>query len=305
MTTLLQQPESLTRAADAVAGGLSQLAWGPLALAAVATGFGLLLWLFGGRFMKGATTLAFVAGGAVAGYAVTPQFFPGVTPWAGLGVGGVLGFILGSLMFRVSMAAALAIMLGVSAPTIIAVARNMHAPVVERSAESGRALLERSLRRSIAPEAPAEPSAEPEPDGATAILSQAADFAEQLFSEASAQWDQMPIAHKSVLFLAAVGATALGFGIGLVAPRFAASAVTAGFGAALWLSAGSAAAHLAQASFESRLPDRAITWLLIWLAVTAVGAVFQWLPTRKPKAAQAREATGADAPREQPRKKRK
>lgn len=301
MTTLLQQPEALSRAAEAV-GGLTELSWGPLALAAVATGFGLMLWLFGGRFMKGATTLAFVVGGGVAGYALTPQISPGVSPWIGLGAGVVLGFVLGSLMYRPAMAAALAIMLGVSAPTIIAVARNMHTPVVERSAESGRALLERSLHRSYGTENLAEPSGEPEPDGATAILSQAADFAEQLFSEASAQWEQMPIAHKSVLFLAAIGATALGFGIGLVAPRFAASGVTAGFGAALWLSAGAAVAHLTGASFESRLPDRAISWLLIWLGVTAIGAVFQWLPTRKPKESTAKPSGSAPASRDSSRK---
>lgn len=294
MLTLAQQLDSVVKVAE----GVTSLAWAPLALAAAATGCGVMTWLFGGRLMKGITTFAFIVGGGVAGYALTPHLAPTVSPWIGLGAGGLVGLILGAMMFRLSMAAALALMLGVAAPTTLAVARDMHTTLIERTAPTRQALLER-----LTPAAPdpsvwidsGEVEAE-EPDVATRLLAQASEFAGQLGDEAAEQWRGMPIAHKSVLFLAAVGCAALGFGIGLLAPRTAACAVTAGFGAALALSAGSAALHLAKAPIEARLPDRAISWLLIWIGVTAIGAVFQWAPDRKREPKDRDAKRGADQP---------
>lgn len=290
MLTLAQRLDSVVKAAE----GVTALAWAPLALAAVATAFGVMTWLFGGRLMKGITTFAFVVGGAVAGYALTPHLAPTVSPWLGLGAGGLVGLILGAMMFRLSMAAALALMLGVAAPTTLAVARDMHTTLIERTAPTRQALIERLTPAAPDPSVWMDSGEVEETDAASRLLAPASEFAGQLADEAAEQWRDMQIAHKSVLFLAAVGCAALGFGIGLLAPRTAACAVTAGFGAALLLSAGSAALHLAKAPIEARLPDRAISWLLIWIGVTSIGAVFQWAPDRKNEPKDRDAKRGAD-----------
>jgi hypothetical protein len=246
------------------------LASAPMAFACVAAGLGLVLWLVGGRLMRGVTALAFVGGGGFAGYAFVPDLSPGLPPWVGMCAGVLVGLILGAVMFRVSMAAALALMLGVAAPTTIAVGQNLHTAIVQRSSDSGRTLLGRAGLAALTGAAAAPRDSESAPADAP-ILTQAANFAGELSQEAMDEWDKMPISERSVLFLAAIGSAALGLGIGLLVPQFAASAVTAGLGAAVWLAAGAAIVHLGKPSFEQRLPERAIIWLVIWIGVTSVG----------------------------------
>lgn len=314
MIPVLAQSAELSDALD-VAGRLAdRIPDSPVFFAGAAALAGLVLWLSGARFMRGATTLAFVIAGGISGYAALPSVAPSVSPWLGAVAGGLLGMIVGVAMFRLSMALLLAALLGLSTPVTIAAGHDFQA-VLTRAADRSheRSLLSTAAELGASSESGAtageESSAGAEigsdASGAALAAARAADFGADLLTETADYWESLPIGRRSILFLSGVAMCALGFGLGMLAPKFAAAAVTASLGAALWLSGGASLANHYQVRHSERLPEQALHWLVIWLVVSALGAAIQWLPSRKPEKRPAPRPTpdteaAAPAPKKKP-----
>lgn len=97
-----------------------------------------------------------------------------------------------------------------------------------------------------------------------------------MLSEAKAGWSSMPRPHQAIVGLAGVLGLALGVIAGLALPGWAASTVTALFGAAIWLPCFVWLSNAFSAPWRTSLDRSPAAWLAIWGGVAFVGMVVQW-----------------------------
>lgn len=102
--------------------GLSSLPWGVHAAMALAMAAGIVLWLCGQRVLKPLLVTVAVLMGAVIGGLVVPSTTWGepLGVWQGMGLGGVLGLLIGLLLYRSAMAVGFGVVLGAALPLISA-----------------------------------------------------------------------------------------------------------------------------------------------------------------------------------------
>jgi hypothetical protein len=152
--------------------------------------------------------------------------------------------------------------------------------------------------REIAPADPSGPDA-PEPaapsspnpsagDPPTASLAvdHAQAFARAAMDEAQAAWSGLPDDHRTILSAAAIAGVTLGLLWGLLAPRWAAGAVTALIGSAIWfpIAAGFLTSP-AGPDLTDSIDLRAGEWLAVWFGLAVIGTAIQWAATAKSKLA--------------------
>ena len=272
------------------------LASGGLLIAAI------VLWLVGGRLMRAASVVSLAIAGAALAYTAPAELNIDLHPLLTAALGLILGAFAGAILFRFSMAATLAVALTCAVVTSVALARDLHhrapeavRPVDTQSLLSSAAALQSGdqsvyISRSGADEAPATPANSRPADDATAAINTAMnrvlDVVSVAADDAQARWNTLEADDRSALRLAALAGAFFGFGLGMMAPLFAASVVTSALGSALFLASGAALASARDWSLSDRLPTTVPAWAVLWLALTVIGTCVQSTPCgskRKPK----------------------
>jgi hypothetical protein len=226
--------------------------------------------------------------GGVAGFLLGP-LVPGldsVTVYAGLGAGLVLGAIVGFVLYRFAMATGFGIVLGIAAPLAAAIVLGTRPPPppppdAENPQPTAREQLLKDIEDVRTPLKDLDAGDETaQRDAVEQAVRTAAErisaFAEAAGNDFSQAWQQIPARDR--LILVASGAAGLLSGViaGLFLPAWAAGAVTAMLGAAVWMPA---AVWLCGAAGLPRSPlmDRtAGQWLIVWAGMSAIGMLLQW-----------------------------
>lgn len=281
---------------------------------------GIAMWLFGARLVRPLQALLFGAIGALIGYLTPTLLALDLNPLFTLGAGAFLGALLGIATFRITMAITLAAMLGLVFPLAASVALRAN-PTFLASEESGPLTPEEQLLPDVPIDQGGDGDSGSGDPGVAAFdgtifdlvypgaaeQKGAADLAidleltdeqkealrhraEQLrrflgalSSEMRAEWASLPRAHQIILALSAALGAVIGLLAGLSKPKKVAAVTTAFLGAAAFLSAGSLLVRTHSPDMAASLPAAAAAWVLIWLLLSATGALLQWTALR-PKA---------------------
>lgn len=264
---------------------------------------GIVLWLVGGRLMRAASVVSLAIAGAALAYTAPAELNIDLHPLLTAALGLILGAFAGAILFRFSMAATLAVSLTLAVVTSVALARDLHhrapdavRPVDTRTLLSSASALESGdqsvyISRAGSSNAPAaSPTRQRGSDDATAAINTAIDRVLDVVTvaadDAKARWETLEPDDQSALRLAALAGAFFGFGLGMMAPLFAASIVTSALGSGLFLASGAALASARDWSFADRLPTTVPAWAVLWLALTVIGTFVQTMPSgskRKPK----------------------
>lgn len=248
---------------------------------------GIVLWLVGGRLMKAASIVTFALVGATVGFAAPAEFSLDLHPFLTAGLGLILGAFGGALLFRFSMAATLSLALCLAVATVVGVTRDLpaRAPDALRPIETSQLLAPATndptvfISRSATPDDSARTGSasssafEHAVDRVVRVGIASADEAEQ-------RWNLLEADDRQALRLAALAGAVFGFGLGLMAPLFAASVVTSAAGVGLALATGASLAVAHELPFVDRLPETMPAWAVLWLLLTAIGALLQCAPSR-------------------------
>lgn len=299
-TSLTSAVQALPIAAHLLAGG--------------ALGAGLILWCMGRRVVKPMFALVGGLVGGGAGFLLAPAFGPAeiggiASPYLGLGVGAVLGLIAGVMLFRFAVAISTGTVLGLAGVLVSLIL--MTSPEVQ--AEAGDALGAAALQTfqgpedgsadetvapgadpsALAPPAPAEfvPSVDAALSEETklkmkAVAERVEAFLAALGEELRPRWEALPGRARLTIIAAGLGGAAVGFLLGLVMPQRSSAAVTALFGAAVWLPAAVWLAHALDAPGREILNLSALAWTVTWVVLAAVGFAAQVSGMRRPKKAE-------------------
>lgn len=303
-------PSTLTSSVGHAAETLRDLPWGVHLLFALALLAGIAMWLAGRRFLQPLTVLLFAILGGICGYLFLPltplaETVPAV---AGLLLGLFVGTLSGILLYRFALAIGLGLVLAMLGPLIAATVLEMPDPEEEAAPMSVAEQFLRDVPRADAdddPPAPESDRAETEtrpeaPDGDAPAASfngltqefisgddisdavrtateRIKAFWSALRVELAAKWQELPPAHRWIMSGSALIGLLSGVVVGLALPRWSAGAVTAMFGAAIWLPC---AAWLVQATgapgdeWVRSIP--ALYWIIIWGVTAFIGACAQW-----------------------------
>lgn len=252
---------------------------------------GTVLWLVGGRLMKAASVVTFALAGGALGFAAPAEYALDLHPFLTAGLGLVLGAFFGALLFRFSMAATLSMALSMAVVAAVGISRDLP----DRAPEALRPVKASSLLNSpsgadptvyIARSSePADATGSSPEDGAwNQTAARLAQVGSAVADEAERRWTMLEPDDRHALRLGALAGAVFGFGIGLMAPLFAASVVTAAAGVALALATGASLAVSHNLPLVDRLPETAPAWAVLWLLLTAIGTLIQCAPGDSRKA---------------------
>lgn len=306
--------------AERLIEGLRALPWAMHGLVALALVTGLLLWALGRRVLKPSVVALAALAAGVAGFVVVPTVAPdaGVSPYVGALGGLAVGVVAGMLLYRLALAATFGVVMAVAAAVVTAAAVGAggvgavaglgEAPLpkdlgptaakVEGAAApaGGAPDLDANLSDGPASEDPVRerPAGETATDGAAKdgaqLVRQAQDaaaaareFASALWARAGSWWGERTRVEKLAVGGAGVLGLALGALLGLTLPAWAAGAVTALAGAAVWLPAAVWLAHAlgAPPAVLEQTNLSPTGWAVVWAAVSALGVAVQWLGLMK------------------------
>jgi hypothetical protein len=254
---------------------------------ALALALGLLLWVFGNRLLKPLFGLLTGLLGALAGLFLFPALLPSellgaLSPYIGLGVGGILGLALGILLFRFAIAIGMGSVAGVAAVLITGIL--LHSPEMNRMTAAARitlpqtpALREAEQLRRITREDLRE--------AAAPVESRVRDFLREKSEELTGAWREVPHGVQVRLVVAGVTAAMGGLLIGLLMPRRSAAACSALLGTAIWLPAFGWLLHATESPGREMLAQPALIWLILWLTLAALGFAIQVATIRRRRAA--------------------
>lgn len=301
---------------------LRSLPWIAHALMGAVLISGLILWLIGRKILKPLTVVVFMLLFGAMGFFLPP--IGGLGEWMsvymGLAVGLGVGAILGILLYRFAMAVGFGLVLGIGAPLVaLVIIDRGPAPAASpltpdqqllsgvpvegpdriselRDQVQGRLdHLSDSMAEKLAPPeekpTPDSPPADPKearnaaPNAAVRNATQRVQaFMEAAGGEARQEWDTLSAREQLVLAGSALGGLALGVFAGLLLPKWAAGAVTAMLGGAMWLAAFTWLSGAMNASWHGFLEHGSKRWLIGWCAVSALGMIIQWSGLVKRKA---------------------
>jgi hypothetical protein len=272
---------------------------------------GIILWAAGRRVLRaGFAAAGLIIGGAV-GWILSEAVGLGLSPWVGAAVIGIILACVAALMYRVAVAAALALVFGIAAPMAVVTVAEIQGvdksvlKPVESEPAGGPAAGEPDELDRFFGESPSQEGASPpgeqrpisppaaaaEGGGGTDLdlskeaaerLQQARSYAEQVLEGLRAWWDETPQKLRPAIIGAAVGGILLGVLFGALAPNLSAAVVTSFGGALLWLSGLRIVVTQLGEPVANWLPSQA-TWLLgLWLIISLVGVAIQWMFRPKP-----------------------
>lgn len=296
-TGLTSAVQALPIAAHLLAGGV--------------LGAGLILWCMGRRVVKPGFALVGGLVGGGAGFLLGPALGPAEiggfpTPYVGLGVGAALGLIAGVMLFRFAVAISTGAVLGLAGVLVSLIV--MTSP--ETQAEAGDAIGAAALQTfqgaedgsagetsggggdpaALAPPPPAEftPSVDSALSEETkqkmrAVAERVEAFLVALGDELRPRWEALPGRARLTILAAGLGGSVAGFLLGLVMPQRSSAAMTALFGAAVWLPAAVWLAHAFDAPGRQLLNLSALGWTVAWVIMAAIGFAAQVSGMRRPK----------------------
>jgi hypothetical protein len=144
---------------------------------------------------------------------------------------------------------------------------------------------QREDKDTSATEAPADDN---EPSEASADLpgsERVRAFLETAWTEAKERWETRPPAQQTMIVGSAVVGAVAGIFIGLVMPGWGAAAVTAMFGAAVWLPCFVWLSGALSLPWLDALDRTPLQWLMVWGGASLVGMTVQWARGRRGSAA--------------------
>ncbi len=269
----------------------------PIALLVIV---GLLLWAAGRRVLKVGFAMAGLIVGGVIGWLIGAQFSIGIPPWVFAAVLGLLLACISALGFRMAVAAALGVVLGVAAPlTVVTVAeiQGIDKSVIQDDDDSGSGwdlgtkerekdefdLIFGSADAIDAAGGAIAPEGFDIPDGAVEKLEEVRGYAEMLLDGVKAWWAEQPDKLRPAIIASAVGGLLVGVLVGTLAPSITASVVTSFGGSLLWLFGLRVILIQMSETIAEWMPNSATASGVIWLIISIVGIVIQWI--FRPKAA--------------------
>lgn len=296
----------MSRALD----GIGSLPWGIHLVVALGMAAGLVLWLAGQKVIKPLVVTLIAALGGLVGGLVVPSTAWGASfsAWHGIGMGAVAGLLVGLLLYRSALAVGFGVVLGILLPLGAATILSYY-PLAGASAGGGEAAawsgedLEaragRLVRGAMAEdelafqivragwqgERAADDEAAPLVEELPENLKPAADAISECWQDAktsiAAEWSELPGAHRLIVLLCGAVGLATGVIAGLALPGWAAAAVTAMFGAAVWMSCLVWLSNAFSAPWRGLLDRTAPQWLAAWAVAAVIGLVIQRRMRRK------------------------
>ncbi len=246
-----------------------------LGISAAALFAGLVLWIAGAKLVRPIFITLGLLGGGFLGALIVPGFgagpegggetLLGLPPaTAGLIIGGVLGLIVASLLFRLAVAGSAGIALG---------AAGLLAATVFISTNPDPNRTEPPPRDALSLLLPGVTVEGEKPSNAT----RARQVSSLFRAEAGDQWDRWTMRERALLVAGLVVPAALGFGVGSFAPKRTAAVISAPLGAAVWLAGGVGLLFAA-----GQVPDRVasstpLMWAIVWGLVAIAGVGIQVL----------------------------
>lgn len=249
---------------------------------------GLAVWACGRSFVKPGFALVGIVVGAAAGFfsiASIPVLdtLPIPAPYVGLGTGALIGMLISVLLFRVVMAASTAMIMSV----IGVLAAATYLDLKLEPAEPKQNLAAEDMRL----DGPEETETWSFDDEATPGKAERVAFSATLKTRRFVRalgtrlgnlWERLPEQSQLVVALSAALGAAVGALSGMAAPKRAAGAVTAMLGAAIWLPCAIWLANVKDVPGRDFLMERGpVGYAVIWLGVSALGIMLQWVALRK------------------------
>jgi hypothetical protein len=261
---------------------LTSVPWAVHAPVLLALLTGLVIWLFGGKVLKPAFTVACVCTGGLFGSILMPTMISdqvmGVpSPYLGMALGGVIGIAVAIAVYRAVMASAGALVFalvgflgagvylshqpGSLTPSPRDPERPMDQRLVEAATEFGKA-------------AKVDP-AQAAKGVVTIPAEQMREIAKAASSEIGDVWSRMPTQSRLTLVGGAFGAAIVGLFFGAVFPRRAAAVITALLGSAILLGSVTWLVRTLDLPMRGWFDLSATGWLSVWGIVAAVGGAIQ------------------------------
>lgn len=294
---------------DALTASVQALPWSAHAVAGTAVVVGLLLWGVGRQVLKPLFCVIGGIAGAIGGFFAAGMI--GVerigdvpTPFAGLGVGGVLGMGIAASLYNFTVAVGFGAVAGLTGILVSATWLELHGQALapERAAitvqhdrlaaiDAEHALiLARPERAERTGRAARDADRSDQGDSAgVALTEQARELAWALADEARARWGTLDPRSQMVIALSGLGSAFVGFLIGLVLPGRSAAAATALLGSAVWITGAVWLAGALDAPGREYLDRGPKEWLIVWLGVACVGLGLQLRGLASRRSAPARE----------------
>ena len=224
----------------------------------LACGAGAMLWIAGGRLLRPALALAAVAIALLAGWFIWDRYAGGFSPWLIMGLAALIGGCLGAMLYRLILAATLAIGLAGAIPFCVLILSGVE-PTVPVVAPSPAPM--------IAPHG-----------GGVAQFADDLAVTSQTAAHASfAFFEQLDAPTQSTAALAAIAGLLVGLLLSLFIPTASAVIATSLGGAALLLWSVMALADSTGGTWGAVLPT---TWhdiVVAWLIAAAVGIALQMI----------------------------
>jgi F0F1-type ATP synthase assembly protein I len=270
---------------------------------------GLLLWAAGRQLLRTGFAAAGLLIGATLGWLIAEQLNIGVPAWAGALVLGIALAAFAALTYRLAVAGALAIVLAVASPMAVIAISDMQGVLAPDNGEAHDILgdsphddtehevngppsrtigdeidrwLNDRLREQLPPGMPYQDQSSEElaqQFGVSPEISQHVEqvksIAERILSGLRSAWQQTPENLRPMLIAAAVIGALLGLLIGALVPAMSAIVVTSFGGGMLWLTGVSILAErFVEGAF---LPSTSKGWMVLWLVISVLGLVIQWI----------------------------
>jgi len=280
------------------------LPWGASAIAGAGLITGLMLWLWGRKFVKPLYALVFGVGAGLIGFTGPATLGLNVDPSILMVALAIFGIIVGLIVFRITMGLTLGVVLGFAVATtaVIAIGAQSDAikaaetapipdeeSVYREGAEIVEQLGSEEVQHSLDDLAASLTDDDAEPSDTERIAISAAKqvraFMLELFNEVGLWWETIPIRLRVAALGGWLAGFALGFLVGMSKPTLVAGFASAFVGAAIWLPSGAYLAHWIGIPGIGVIPSNAGFWAGAWVVIACVGAGIQWTK-RKPSADQ-------------------
>lgn len=249
-------------------------------------GVGLVLWLFGQRLLRPMFGALGAVLGSLLGFFLLPSALPETlfdvpSPYIGAAAGGILGLIVGVLIFRFAMGVGMAVVGGIAGLLIMGAALNSEpinnaAATARGSVPNQEVIREAGLQLNPLSTQDLQTAAAP-------IAAQVEEFLKEKLAEIQTAWSEVPRQEQSRLGLAGLAGVFGGLCVGLLMPRRSAAACTAFLGAAIWLPAFAWILLALEAPGRQFLDQKGVVWLVAWVLLSILGLAVQVMGARKSK----------------------
>jgi len=255
---------------------------------------GLVFWLWGRKFLKpGFVIFGVLAGGAI-GYLVTVGFGLPFSPLIPAVLLGVLGMLFGWMAFRFAVAGSMGLVFTIAAPLIALPLLLGSLP--ENAPKKGPLSIQELLQDDVPIfngeldtgtqklfEAFIAPKDVEKAGGEVAAATDARirTFVKQVFSEAEAEWLNIPVSMQFGMIGGGLLAFATGFGLGMLMPKYAAGLLASSVGAAVWLPGSIWLLQAIHLDVRKIAPESTLFMVCLWLILAVIGAFFQWRKKKK------------------------